>query len=122
VFQAKITKQPDAPNLVGTEPAGVSPLKMYAEYAVGAVPGLVLTGGVQYYDRQAVTDPATAYIPDYAVLDAGARHTTSLYGRETIFRLNLYNLANANYWAPAGAFAVTEGPPLTLFGSVEVRF
>jgi iron complex outermembrane receptor protein len=129
VFDAKIISQPAAPAQVGQQPAGVSPMmaKMYAEYAIDAVPGLVVTGGIQYYDRQAVsvrstTSAAVGHIPDYAVVNLGARYTTALYGKETIFRLNVYNLANSNYWATAGGGVTVEGAPLTMMASAEVKF
>ena len=72
--------------------------KLYAEYNLPFLKGLTLTGGV-YYTGKFYVDPAnTQYAPAVVLADVGARYTTTIYGKTTIYRLNVTNVTNENYW------------------------
>src|SRR5262249_51846739 len=86
-MDAKLTKQPAIPTIIGQVPQGVSEdiEKLYVEYNVDMVPGLTITGGVQNYSKQltANVNPAVApglkYIPGYAIGNIGARYEFVAY-------------------------------------------
>jgi iron complex outermembrane receptor protein len=119
-FSAKITREPDDPTLVGKVPVGVarSLAKVYGEYALRAVPGLALTAGVYYTGNQWVDAPNTATIPSFTTADIGARYETRVYGRPTILRFNVSNLADKDYWLQTGELGV----PRQFSFTAEMRF
>lgn len=119
-FNAKIVQQPQRPDLVGKEPAGIAEMmaKIYGEYAIRPVPGLFLTGGVYYTGSQWVDALNTGKVPGFVTADIGARFNTRLYGRDTTFRFNVTNLAGANYWIQPGELGV----PRTFWLTGEVKF
>lgn len=123
-FQARINSQPATPALVGKQPVGVSTFmaKLYAEYGIGAIPGLTLTGGFQYYNRQSIDNLNTSSIPGYVVGNLGARFERTISGRPAILRLDVVNVAGANYWMSSTSGGAFEGVPRTFLASAEVKF
>ncbi len=121
LMDAKITDRPNNPGVIGQMPAGVSNhmQKLYLEYDVAPIPGLVLTAGVQNYSRFVASNVTTGlrYLPGYAYGSIGARYKTVLSGYDTTFRFNLDNVTNERYWHPRGSGA----SPLTAMFSVTVN-
>lgn len=123
-FDAKITQQPGSPQLVGKRPVGVSPFmaKLYAEYAIHPIPGLSVNGGFQYYGNAPLNNQNTASTPGYFVENVGARYETRLLRTPTVFRLNVLNVANKNYWINGGVQGggtAVEGLPRTILATVQ---
>lgn len=98
--------------------------KLYGEYNVPFLRGFTLTGGVQYVGGQLANEyaypnpDAREWLPAYVIGDVGARYTTRIEGIETIFRLNITNVANTSYWQQAEVI----GPPRTISFSASARF
>jgi iron complex outermembrane receptor protein len=115
----KLTQQPNNTLFDGKRPVYVSNVtaKLYAEYGVNAIRGLALTGGIQYYSKQAVNNLNQAFTPGYQIGNIGARYLTHPYGRVLTFRFNFNNLSNENYW-----IGTDEGDPRSIAVSAQVRF
>jgi iron complex outermembrane receptor protein len=121
ILNAEVTKT-STPGLSGKSPLGVPDVmgSIYAEYGVPLVPGLTLTAGVSYTDREWVNSLNTLSIPSVVLADIGARYKTNLYGAATTFRLQVNNLNGENYWTNKGDTQIYPGNPRTVAVSVEV--
>lgn len=119
-FDAKVQRATTYYALNGEEPSYVSNqmAKVYAEYNLPFLKGLTLIGGV-YYTGKLYVDPAnTQWAPAVVLGDFGARYTTTIDGRTTIFRLYVSNVTNENYWESGGPLGV----PRTISLSATVKF
>ena len=104
----------------GNEPMNVAKVlvKLYSEYALLDVPGLILSAGVYHTGQQWADDANTDRLPAYTTLDLGARYATTLAGRALTLRLNLSNVADKRYWM--NSYYV--GPPRSLAVSAQMQF
>ena len=121
ILDADVTKT-STPGLAGKTPLGVPDVmgSLYAEYDVRGAPGLTLTAGLSYTDREWVNSLNTLSIPSVVLADIGMRYKTVLYGAATTFRLQVNNLNGANYWTDKGDTQIYPGNPRTVAVSVEV--
>jgi len=92
--------------------------KIYAEYALPWVKGLVLTGGAYYTGEKYGNNANTDKIPSYTLYDIGARYSTRLYNKSLIVRLNVFNLTDKDYWQDRYYL----GMPRTVAFSVSTMF
>ena len=63
------------------------------------VDGLSVNARVNYVDNQYLNNTNTLELPDYTLLDVGAKYTTHLGGVNTTFRANVDNVTDEKYWA-----------------------
>jgi len=63
------------------------------------VEGLSVNARGNYVDSQYLNNANTLELPDYALLDIGAKYTTNLGGVNTTFRANIDNVTDEKYWA-----------------------
>jgi iron complex outermembrane receptor protein len=89
------------------------------------VPGLTLSGRVVTSSSQYLNAANTQKIAGWSDLQLGARYTTKLAGRHTVFRLNVANAFDRHYYS--GSFSdttpiATLGQPRTVTASVTVDF
>jgi iron complex outermembrane receptor protein len=84
----------------GKEVVGVPRFQanLLAEYSIDYVPGLVLSGNVHHTGRRAASSDNSLSAASYTTEDIGARYTTSISGKNTVFRFNVTNLSNEHYW------------------------
>lgn len=61
--------------------------------------GLSINARGNYVDSQYLNNTNTLELPDYTLLDIGAKYTTNLGGVETTFRANVDNVTDEKYWA-----------------------
>ncbi|SDC45820.1 TonB-dependent receptor [Paraburkholderia lycopersici] len=108
----------------GKKPVGVPSflVNLGAEYDVPWVQGLTLSArwthtGPQYFDAA-----NTMSIQAWDTVDLGARYSTSVFGRPTTFRANVYNLANKAYWSSTNGGYLTMGAPRTVLFSMTTDF
>ena len=94
----------------------------YADYRIGALPGLYLNAGVYYSGKQYFDVANLQSIPSWTRFDIGARYETVIGGKETTFLLAVENVGNTNYWASALGSALTLGDPLTVKATARVSF
>lgn len=108
---------------VGNTPIGVPNVQanIGAEWDLPWVTGLTLNGAVVYTGRQFVDADNKQPIPDWTRLDLGARYTTAINGRKTIFRANVQNVTGENYWSSVASFGTFfPGAPRTYLLSMTV--
>nr|WP_256388649.1 MULTISPECIES: TonB-dependent receptor [unclassified Methylosinus] len=98
--------------------------KLYVEYRLPFVQGLTLTGGFNYVGPQVgnVFAPtnvrAIEWLPSYVTGDIGLRYETRIFDTETIWRLDVTNIANASYWQQTEML----GAPRTVAFSATAKF
>lgn len=92
---------------------------LFLSYDIAAVPGLSLNGGAYYTGRRPVDDLNQAFIGGYTLFDVGARYTTQLFGRRTLFQLNVDNAGDRRYWSAAGT-RLAVGTPRTVKATMKV--
>jgi iron complex outermembrane recepter protein len=87
-------------DLAGKDPINVPKefAKIYSEYALNDIPGLILTSGVYYTGKQYADDANTDRLPSFVTADIGARYKTVVSNHPVTFRLNINNLFDRNYW------------------------
>ncbi len=101
LLDAQTKELKDTPQLEGKTPKNVAEqiFKLYGEYNLVAVPGLVLTSSFSYtgdfYGDKYNTDKIEAY----TLLDIGARYQLDLTNTPVTFRFNISNLTDERYWA-----------------------
>ena len=69
------------------------------EYKIPSVEGLSVNARGTYVDSQYVNSANTLEIPDYSLLDVGAKYIVNLGGVDTTFRANIDNVTDEKYWA-----------------------
>ncbi len=118
LLDAEIRESAD-PALNGRRPNWVAQeiFKVYAEYFPDILPGVTFTGGL-YYTGEQYQDPLnTRTIPDYMLVDVGARYKTELFGQTVVMRVNVTNVGDKRYWA-----ATSPGAPRTAAFSITGEF
>lgn len=113
-MRARVDKAASAA-LTDKRPQGVPEhlARLYAEYALPAVPGLILTGGLSYTGPIYVNALNTLQIPSVTLGDLGLRYQTKYQGKDVTLRLNVDNVENKNYWASSGS-SLSLGSPRTV--------
>lgn len=101
LLDARIRRNEAQPELEGKRPRAVAErlFKVYGEYAVPAVPGLVLNAGLSHNGHFYGDNLNTDRLPSYTLLDIGARYVIDAGGQPLTLRLAVNNLADKRYWA-----------------------
>jgi len=123
-LDGEITKSTSAATR-GNTAIGVPPvqLNLGGEWDLPFVPGLTLSGRVLYTAKQFVNQANTQEIPDWTRLDLGARYRTIIADRPVVFRANVENVLDNNYWAGVASFStLAQGMPLTARLSATIDF
>jgi iron complex outermembrane receptor protein len=95
---------------------------VFAEYRLQRVPGLALNGGLFFVGERPVNNEDQADIGGYTTLSLGARYTTKISGRRTIFQAVLDNATDKQYWSAAGNGYLGVGAPRTLKVMAKMSF
>ncbi|MBT9516599.1 MAG: TonB-dependent receptor [Methyloversatilis discipulorum] len=94
-----------------------------AEWDATFLPGVTLTGNVMHTGSQYVDRANTLRVPDWTTVDLGARYRTTVAGRATVFRAQLRNAFDRNYWAGVSQYgSLVQGAPRMLLLSATVDF
>jgi iron complex outermembrane receptor protein len=97
-----------------------APLFTVYEFLSGELEGLGFGGGATYVGKRAVADGSTIHLPEYAKIDLLAYYKL---GDRAKVSLNVNNLLNKGYYSSAlGATAIMPGEPMSVMGSVSVKF
>ena len=108
---------------VGNTPIGVPniPAHIGAEWDLPWMRDLTLNGAVIYTGRQFVDAANKQPIPEWTRLDLGARYTTAINGKKTVFRANIQNVTGESYWSSVASFGTFFlGAPRTYLLSMTV--
>ena len=68
------------------------------DYKIPVVEGLSVNGRASYVSEQYLDSTNKLELPDYTILDVGARYKTKLGGVNTTFLANVDNVTNKKYW------------------------
>lgn len=87
----------------GNQAVGVPEYLLNAnlEWDVPFVPALTVTGRVVHTGEQAANITNTLFLEDWTRFDLGLRYVAVVAGKPLTFRVNLDNVADADYWASA---------------------
>lgn len=69
------------------------------EYHIPQVEGLSVNTRANYVAKQYLDSTNTMELPDYTLLDIGAKYKTTIGGVDTTFRANIDNVTDEKYWA-----------------------
>lgn len=101
-------------------------MKLNSEYDVDAIPGLTLTGNMNYVSKRYATDDHRLSLPSYTIVDFGVRYATKIATTPVTVQGIVQNVTNKAYWMgsrASGGSALSGGlgAPRTfmLFTSVE---
>ena len=75
---------------------------MFLSHDIAPVPGLSVNGGAYFTGRRPVDDLNQAFVGGYTVFGIGARYEAVLFGKRTVWQINVDNAADKRYWAAAG--------------------
>ncbi len=101
VLDAESNNQKIDADIEGKTPAGVAEktAKLYGEYNISTVPGLVINGGFNYTSDFYGDTNNTDKLDAYTLIDIGARYAFDISEQTLILRLNVNNLMDHRYWA-----------------------
>lgn len=109
----------------GNSAVGVARVQasLNAEWDVPLLKGLTLSGSVLHSGKQFVDQSNNRQLPAWTTLDLGARYRSSLLGKSVVWRANLRNALDHEYWAGASTWSTLAiGMPRTLQMSATVDF
>lgn len=124
LLDATLTKTNKAAT-VGNRPVGVPTwmANVGTEWDLPWVPGLTLTGGVNYTGKEYVDQMNSQSVPAWTTVDFGARYQTRVYGKPTTVRLAVLNAFDRNYWSGVASYGtISQGAPRTVFMSASMDF
>ncbi|WP_198172611.1 TonB-dependent siderophore receptor [Bradyrhizobium sp. AT1] len=122
LLDGTLTKTAVAAN-VGNTPIGVPNIQanIGAEWDLPWMRDLTLNAAVIYTGKQFVDSANKQPIPEWTRLDLGARYTTAINGRKTVFRANIQNVTGKSYWSSVASFGTFFlGAPRTYLLSMSV--
>lgn len=105
----------------GNRPTNVATqmAKLYAEYELGTLPGLAVTGGAYYTGKQYADEANVHSLPSFTTFDAGGRYRIRLDDDQALtLRANVSNLTDKAYWLTSNYL----GAPRTLTFSAQLEF
>ncbi|MDO4450230.1 MAG: TonB-dependent receptor [Moraxella sp.] len=96
------------------------------EYDVNALEGLTLTGDLSYTGSRYAKADNSLKVPDYALLNLGARYATSVGATPVTLRVGVDNVTDKKHWASVGGYPgqgyLVAGDPRTVKASVSFKF
>lgn len=121
-YDAKLTKTAGGTN-DGNDANGVPKraFNLGVDWDTPWVPGLSLNGRIINTSRMYFNAANTLELPAWTRYDIGARYRTRVAGKSVVFRANIENLFNSNYWLMSGTY-VTVAAPRTFLLSAQIDF
>jgi iron complex outermembrane receptor protein len=101
VFDAKIEKARNNIAIEGKTPINVPErqARLYLEYALLSAPGLIFSGGANYFGKRFVDNMNTDSLEEATTFDVGARYSIRAVVQDLTFNLNVSNLFDKAYWS-----------------------
>ena len=69
------------------------------DYKIPVVDGMSVNARASYVSEQYLNTDNSLELPDYTILDLGAKYATKIGGVNTTFRANVNNLTDEKYWS-----------------------
>lgn len=91
----------------------------FLSYDIAAVPGLSVNGGAYYTGRRPVDDLNQAFIGGNTIFGLGARYVTQVFGKRTLWQINIDNVGDKRYWAAAGT-RLAVGTPRSVKATLKI--
>ncbi len=91
----------------------------FLSYDIAAVPGLSINGGAYYTGWRPVDDLNQAFIGGTTIFGLGARYVTQLFGKRTLWQINIDNVGDKRYWAAAGT-RLAVGAPRSVKATLKI--
>jgi iron complex outermembrane receptor protein len=91
----------------------------FLSYDIAAVPGLSINGGAYYTGRRPVDDLNQAFIGGTTIFGLGARYVTQMFGKRTLWQINIDNVGDKRYWAAAGT-RLAVGAPRSVKATLKI--
>jgi iron complex outermembrane recepter protein len=96
---------------------------LFAEYAIGSVPGLSALAGVFYKSSVYVDSDNTRSVPGFATLDLGFKYETKIADHPLTARFYVQNVTGKDYWVACTCGPVMWlGDPRSFRLAVSMRF
>jgi iron complex outermembrane receptor protein len=107
----------------GNNAAGISDhtATLGLDWDTPSIPGFSVNGRMIYTSGSYLTAANTLKFDSWTRYDVGARYRTVLAGKAVVFRANIENLFDEEYWLTTGTY-VTVGSPRTLVMSASIDF
>ncbi|ODC05089.1 ferric anguibactin receptor [Terasakiispira papahanaumokuakeensis] len=122
-IDAELTQTADGINQ-GNQAPGIPKWtgKLGVEWDISALPGLTMTGNATSISKQYVADDNDLALPGRTLYNLGARYAMDLSNHALIWRLDIKNLTDKQYWAAAHYSALAVGAPRTVMLSATMGF
>ena len=104
---------------------------LLTEYSLPQLPGFTVNLNARHVGRRPTDNTNDNWVGAYSTFDAGARYTTKMWARSTVYRLEVTNLTDRHYWtnivpgglngySGAGNASADLGRPRMFQASVQV--
>jgi iron complex outermembrane recepter protein len=127
-LNARFTRAVD-PALVGERVTNVPRLKasLFTDYKIGAMPGLAINALATFENGKTVSADGSVSLPRAWQIDTGIRYQHEILRKTTLWRVNVENLTNRNFWREAptqywGGVYLFPSTPRTVRASVTIDF
>jgi iron complex outermembrane receptor protein len=121
-YDAKLTRTAGGTN-DGNDANGVprNAFNLGVDWDTPWVQGLSLNARVIHTSSVYYNAANTLKVPAWTRYDIGARYSTKVMGKSVVFRANIENLFNKDYWLVSGSY-MTVAAPRTLLLSAQIDF
>lgn len=112
------------PTVDGKRPANVARFQANAflDYRLQSVPGLSVNGGYYFMGNRPLTGNDQIMVGSYGRWDLGAAYAVNLFGKPSVARLAVQNVANKRYWESVVYGTVGMAQPRTVRLSLTTQF
>jgi iron complex outermembrane recepter protein len=97
-------------------------VSLSGEWDLPYLTGVSLLGQVIYTSQQYLNTANNVKLPDWTRVDLGASYDTVVFGRDTVFRAMVENVADNSYWESAVGGALTMSTPRRYLVSATAKF
>lgn len=112
------------PAIEGNRAAGVpeAVYRLGLDWDLPWMPQITLSGRVNHISDMYANDTNTLTLPSVTTLGAGAAYRATIADKPVVFRLNVSNLTDENYWLSSNGMFVTNAAGRTFKASVTIDF
>ena len=122
LYEARLTRTAGGAN-DGNKANGVpsGTFNLGVDWDTPWVPGLSLNARIIHTASSYFNAANTITLPSWTRYDVGARYATRILGKSVVFRANVENLFDKDYWLASGTYA-TVAAPRTVLLSAQIDF